>query len=136
MSDKFKRYSYNAQVRQTFCWLWSLCFFILKPNRRELIRTNLQIAIPEGYYGRVSGCSILALKLGICVHNGTIDLDYWGVVCVILFNFSNVEYIVEKGHHVAQLIFEGYFATKFVEVNGFTEQKTERGTSGIGSTGF
>ena len=55
---------------------------------------------------------------------------------MILFNFSNVEYTVEKGHHVAQLIFEGYFATKFVEVNEFTEEKTERGTYGIGSTGF
>ena len=35
------------------------------------------------------------------VHNGTIYLDYRRNVGVILFNFSNEEYVIEKGDRIA-----------------------------------
>lgn len=57
-------------------------------------------SFPAGYYGIVVDYSGLALELGICIHNGTIDSDYRGVVCMILFNFSNEEYIVKKGNRI------------------------------------
>ena len=62
---------------------------VLKPWRRELIRLDLFMAIAEGYYGKIVGRSGLANSHGIMVHNGTIDLDYQGKVCMVLFYLSN-----------------------------------------------
>ena len=54
---------------------------------------------------------------------------------MVLFNFSNEEYVVETGNCIAQLIIERCFTPKFVEVSDFTEEKTERGQKGFGSSG-
>ena len=65
---------------------------------------------------------------GITVHDGTIDLDYRGVVCVVLVNLS--------GNRMAQLIIERCCTPKFVEVSKFMDKKTERGEEGFVSSGF
>ena len=69
------------------------------------------------------------------LYNGTIDSDYRGVVGVILFNFSNEEYIIERGDRIAQVIFERYYTLKLREVSDFSNEKTEGGEHGFGSTG-
>ena len=69
------------------------------------------------------------------VHNGTIDLDYRRIVRVILFNFSNEEYVIERGDRITQLIIERCYLPKFIEVSEFTKEKTERGEGGFASTG-
>ena len=69
------------------------------------------------------------------VHNGTIDLDYRGIVGVILFNFSNEEYVIERGDRITQLIIERCYLPKFIEVSEFIKEKTERGEGGFASTG-
>ena len=106
----------------------------LKPWSNNFILVDLCMAIPEGYYGRVVGHSGSAKKYGIMLHNGAIDSDYWRNVGVILFNFSNEEYVVERGDRIAQMIVERYGTPKFVEVHEFAK-KTERGECGFGSTG-
>ena len=81
---------------------------------------------------------MLNAKNGFWVHNGTIDSDYHGVVCVILFNFSDVDYQIKKGNHIVQLIIECYYSPKFVEVSKISELGgggSEIGQSGFGSTG-
>ena len=93
------------------------------------------MAIPVGYYGRIIGRSGLPNVHGITVHNGTIDSDYRGKVCLILFNLSNEEYVVGTGNRIAQLIIEQCFTPKFVEVSEFTEENTKRGLKGFGSAG-
>ena len=108
---------------------------VLRAWSRELIRLDLLMAIPKGYYGRIVCRSGLANTHGITVHDGTIDLDYRGKVCVALFNLSDEEYVVETGKCVAQLIIEHCFTPKFVEVGEFTEEKTERGQKGFDSLG-
>ena len=40
------------------------------------------------------------------VHNETIDLEYRRFVGVILFNFSNEEYVSKRGDCIAQMIIE------------------------------
>ena len=72
---------------------------------------------------------------GIIVHDGTIDSDYWGVVCVVLFNLSNKEYTLEAGNRIAQLIIELCFTPKFVKVSKFMDKKTEQGEKCFGSSG-
>ena len=93
------------------------------------------MAIPKGYYGRIVGRSGLANTHGITVHNGMTDSDYRGKLCVVLFNLSNEEYVIETVNCIAQLIIERCFTPKFAEVSEFTEEKTERGQKGFGSSG-
>ena len=64
-------------------------------HRRELIKTDLCPEIPKGYYGRVVGRSGLANFKGLFAFNGTVDAQYRGNVCVVLFNLSNFNYVVE-----------------------------------------
>ena len=88
---------------------------VLKPWGRALIKLNLSMSIPEGYYEQNVGCFALANMCGIIVHDGMIDSDYRGVVCMVLFNLSIEEYMVETGIHTAQLIIERCIMPKFVE---------------------
>ena len=67
-------------------------------HRRELIKTDLCPEIPKGYYGRVVGRSGLANFKGLFAFNGTVDSEYRGIVCVVLFNLSNFTYDVEIGN--------------------------------------
>ena len=69
------------------------------------------------------------------VHNRTIDRDYHEIVSVILFNFSNEEYVIERGDRIAQFVIEREFTPKFVEVREFAKSPTERVEDGFGSTG-
>ena len=71
---------------------------------------------------------------GIIVHDGTIDSDYRGVVCVVLFSLSNKEYTLEAGNCIAQLIIEWCFTPKFVKVSKCMDKKTEQGEKGFGSS--
>lgn len=87
---------------------------LIKQSEAELICTDLNLAIPTGHYGKIVGRSGLALKR-IAAHNGTIDSDFWGVVCVILTNNSKSDYQVKKGDRIAQIIFEKYEVVSFCE---------------------
>ena len=71
-----------------------------------LVKTGLAMALPPGCYGRVAPRSGLALKKFIDVGAGVIDSDYRGKLGVILFNFSNEDFVINMGDRIAQLIFE------------------------------
>ena len=115
--------------------IWCAEKVILKPWSRNVILTDLKLAIPEGYCGRVVRRSGIAKKYGVMVHNGKIDSDYHGIVGAILFNFSNEEYVIERGDRIAQMIIERFLTPKFGEVREFNKENTERGEGGLGSTG-
>lgn len=57
-----------------------------------LVKTDLSIAIPEGYYGRIAPRSSLAWKNHIDVGAGVIDEDYRGPLGVVLFNHGDTEF--------------------------------------------
>ena len=130
MPIEFKKFSSAAhvpkRVHNTSAGydIWCAEKVILKPWSRNVILTDLKLAIPEGYCGRV-----------VMVHNGAIDSDYHGIVGVILFNFCNEEYVIERGDRIAQMIIERLFTRKFGEVREFNKENTERGEGGFGSTG-
>lgn len=50
--------------------------YIVPPNGKELIKTDLQIEVPENTYGRIAPRSGLAWKYHIDVGAGVIDADY------------------------------------------------------------
>ena len=78
----------------------------LKPWGREFVLIDLKVAVPEGFYRRVVGCSGIAKNYSIMVHSGTIDLDYCGIVGVVLSNFPNEEYVIERGDPITQVTIE------------------------------
>ncbi|MBP5360329.1 MAG: dUTP diphosphatase [Bacteroidaceae bacterium] len=109
---------------------------VLPPLGRALIPTGLYIALPEGWEAQVRPRSGLALKQGITVLNtpGTIDADYRGEVGVILVNLSGLEFVVNDGERIAQMVFNQYGKADFIEVE--TLDETERGAGGFGHTGL
>lgn len=113
--------------------LYSAYNYTINPMDKALIKTDLQMGIPEGCYGRVAPRSGLALKHFIHVGGGVIDRDYTGNVGVILYNFGKDEFNVTKGDRIAQFILEKIYIPTIVEVDFL--QMTERGVSGFGSTG-
>ena len=68
---------------------------------KALIKTGISVGIPSGNYGRIAPRSGLAWKKFIDVGAGVIDEDYRGEVCVLLFNFGNEDFKVEKGDRIA-----------------------------------
>lgn len=107
----------------------------IEAGRWKLVPTGIAVAIPEGYEGQVRPRSGLALKHGIGMLNapGTIDADYRGEIGVILFNFSDVPFPIQRGDRIAQLVLARVEKAHFVKVETLTT--TARGAGGFGHTG-
>ena len=110
--------------------------YVLRPGERHLFPTGIKIALPIGIEAQVRSRSGLALKHGIIVLNspGTIDADYRGEVGVILANFGDAPFVVEKGMKVAQIVVARVEQAEIEEVQETDD--TDRGTGGFGSTGI
>ena len=101
---------------------------------RTLVKTNISIAIPEGYYGRIAPRSGLAFKNGIDILAGVIDSDYRGDIGVILFNTDhNSDFLVNIGDRIAQIIIEKCHSVNWEIVE--TIESTARSSGGFGSSG-
>jgi dUTP pyrophosphatase len=113
----------------------------------RIVKTDLFMAVPEGYALRIVDRSGLASK-GIKITNSpaTIDEDYRGPVGVIMTNLStNNDYIesvtgytesfvIKAGDRIAQCYLERKIPFKFVNADELSE--TKRGIGGFGSTGI
>ena len=103
-------------------------------NSRAVISTGLRLQIPKGYYGEICSRSGLALRNGVVAFNGTVDSGYFGIVYVLLFNFSSEKFSVEKGNRIAQMIFKKCENVSFSFENLIFD--SERGVKGFGSSGL
>ncbi|KAL5210165.1 hypothetical protein ABZP36_005788 [Zizania latifolia] len=106
---------------------------VVPARGKAMVPTDLSIAIPEGTYARIAPRSGLALKHSIDVGAGVIDADYRGPVGVILFNHSDVDFVVKPGDRIAQMIIELIVTPEVAEVDDL--DATVRGEGGFGSTG-
>jgi dUTP pyrophosphatase len=107
--------------------------YTVPASGKAVVLTDIQIALPDGCYGRVAPRSGLAAKHFIDVGAGVIDQDYRGNVGIVLFNFGKEDFKVARGDRVAQLILERIFIPKLVEMKSLDD--TDRGDGGFGSTG-
>ena len=100
-----------------------------------LVRTGIAIDIPLGYVGLIHPRSGLAKNHGISILNapGTIDSGYTGEIQVLLYSVSGLEFIVNPGDRIAQLVIKKVEIVELEEV--FEFDKSERGENGFGSTG-
>jgi len=105
----------------------------IEGHGKALVKTDIAVAVPPGYYGRIAPRSSLAWKSHIDVGAGVIDADYRGAVGVVLFNLGAQPFEVKQGDRVAQLILTKII-TPAVEVVDDLDL-TVRGDGGFGSTG-
>ncbi|KAM8972269.1 deoxyuridine 5'-triphosphate nucleotidohydrolase, mitochondrial [Pelodytes ibericus] len=123
----------RGSVRAAGYDLYSAYDYIIAPMDKAVVKTDIQICVPAGCYGRIAPRSGLAAKYFIDVGAGVIDEDYRGNVGVVLFNFGKDVFEVKKGDRVAQLICERILYPDLEEVKIL--DGTERGAGGFGSTG-
>lgn len=108
---------------------------IMHPGQRALITTGLRMLLPPGYEGQIRARSGLAVRYGIGVLNapGTIDSDFRGVLQILLINWGDNPFEIQRGDRIAQLIVAPIIRVVAVAVE--TYDATPRGDSGFGSTG-
>lgn len=107
------------------------------PARHSMsIPTGLILDIPVGYSVRIHPRSGLAYKKGITLLNaeGIIDSDYTDELKIILFNTSNLDFIIQHGDRIAQGELVKNLDYKIEECYTAPTQKTDR-VGGFGSTG-
>lgn len=89
--------------------LYSAEGYVILPQHRVVVSTGIQVALPDGVYGRIAPRSGLAVKHGLDVGAGVVDPDYNGELKVVLFNHDPKQtFIIRPGYRIAQLILENY----------------------------
>jgi len=112
--------------------LYSIEDILIPANSRVLVKSGLPVAVQEGTSGRIAPRTGLGTK-GITVDAGVIDEDYRGEVKVRLVNHGKLDYEVNIGERIAQLVVERIDGQDWMEVHGLDE--TERVGKGFVSTG-
>ena len=120
---------------------------------KGLVKTDIQIKVPSGTYGRIAPRSGLSWKNHIDIGAGVVDEDYRGNVgefpqssrlphllsyltlCtgVVMFNHAETAFTVKKGDRIAQLVCERILYPDIEVLETLNE--TDRGEAGFGSTG-
>jgi dUTP pyrophosphatase len=112
--------------------LYSTEEYELKIGERKAFKTDISMAIPVKYYGRIAPRSGLAVKKGIDVMAGVVDSDYRGEILVVLINLGQDSVQIKSGDKIAQIIFEQHYNPEFSIVDDL--DSTDRGVKGFGST--
>ncbi|MFF3099447.1 dUTP diphosphatase [Viridibacillus arvi] len=115
--------------------LYSIEAVEIPAGEAKLIKTGLQIELPQGTEAQIRPRSGLALKHSVTVLNspGTIDEGYRGEIGVILINHGKETFIVEKSMRIAQMVIQFVPSIQLLEVNELSQ--TVRGTTGFGASG-
>ncbi len=108
----------------------------ISPGEIKLISCGLYMELPEGYEAQIRPRSGLALKHGITLVNtpGTIDSDYRGLINLIVINLGKEDFLVRRGHRLAQMVIREVTQAEFLEVEEVNV--TERAHGGFGHTGI
>lgn len=107
---------------------------IVFPGTRIKIPLGFAVEIPEGFEIQIRPRSGLASNDGIFVITGTIDSDYRGEVCAIVYNAGDNNFVIKNQDRIAQLIVAPVIKAKWKLSDELTE--TVRGKGGFGSTGL
>ena len=113
--------------------LYSPTNVLVPAHDKVLVDLGIAFQIPIGYYGWIASRSGLAIHHHIHVGAGVVDPDYIGSVHVLLMNFSSQDHVIEKNHHIVQMILDKVAYPVICEVSQMLP--TERGAKELGSTG-
>merc|ERR1712098_387853 len=106
---------------------------VITARGKGLVKTDIQIKVPHGTYGRIAPRSGLAWKNHIDIGAGVVDEDYRGNLGVVMFNHADSVFEVKKGDRIAQLVCEKISYPELEVLDSLDE--TVRGEGGFGSTG-
>ena len=101
-------------------------------NSRALIKTNIAMAIPEGFCGLVTGRSGNTIKRGLVGQLGIVDSHYRGDVGIMAFNTTSEDITIESGERVGQIVIVPFLSVQPEECDELDE--TDR-KGGFGSSG-
>ena len=96
--------------------------------------TGVHMQIPHGWFGKIESRSGLNVKHNVVSCGGVIDSGFCGSIKVKLYNLGSEPYTVNEGDRIAQLILMKHEVEDGFEIVDSLDE-TERGESGIGSTG-
>jgi len=140
---EFKKLSFGATLpskahSDDACFdLYTAEYWQLYPGETHAVSTGYNIALPKGYAGLVCSRSGLAANNSVFVLNapGMVDAGYRGELKVILHNASDDLVTIQAGDRIGQLFIQKVLPFICVEVDEFSDEKTDRGEGGFGSTG-
>ena len=113
--------------------LYSVIDTVIDPDSREVVKTGISMAIPEGHAGLIWPRSGMAVKQGVDVFAGVVDSGYRGEVMVCLYNSSSSPVEISKGDRIAQMLIQPVPLVRIAEVSNLDD--TSRGGGGFGSSG-
>jgi dUTP pyrophosphatase len=105
----------------------------IPPMKTEKVKLGFGLQLPPGWEAQIRPRSGLNAK-GILALFGTVDANYRGEVCAVIFNASSVPFWVEPGTRVAQMAIRPIYDAVF-ETTAELEE-SDRGAGGFGSTGL
>lgn len=116
--------------------LYSIEEKVIGAGETALIRTGIQIELPEFTEAQIRPRSGLALNHSVTVLNspGTIDEGYRGEICIILINHGRERFKVEKHMRIAQMVIARFVHATITEA--FELSSSERAEKGFGSSGL
>ncbi len=106
---------------------------IIRPGSFEDVHTDIAIALPVGYFGRITGRSSTVRGRGLLVCEGIIDNGFTGELFVGVWNLTDTTAHIKPGDRLAQLIVQEIVSISWRLVEELP--KSERGNRGFGSTG-
>lgn len=142
---KFKKLSENAII-PTKGRAGDACFDLYAAEdvvvvewQTSLVKTNIAMEIPEGYFGKIYTRSGMALR-GWEITGGILDSNYRGDVGILIRHIytgwyveSRNEHHIQKGDRIAQLAIHKVEDVEFEEAEELSD--TIRGEQGYGSSG-
>lgn len=109
---------------------------VIHSKETKLIGSGLKFQLPPNFFISVRPRSGISLKTDIWLKNspGTIDIDYTGEVCLILYNSGDNDYLYERFDRLAQCLIEKSYRLRLIEESVI--DTASRGSGGFGSTGI
>lgn len=105
---------------------------ILSPGESKDIPSGIKLAIPEKYYGRITGRSSALRKRNIKVHEGIIDSGFRGELFSYVTNESSIATSLSSDDRVAQLIIQPVVEIQWEPTKQLPA--STRGEQGFGSS--
>jgi len=106
---------------------------IIPARDKAIVATGIRLEIPEGYVGLIWPRSGVAAKKAIDTGAGVIDSHYRGEIKILLFNHSDLDFQIEPGDRIAQILIQKVERAHFISAENLSE--TARDNRGFGSTG-
>lgn len=106
---------------------------IIPAKESAVFKTGVHVKLPKGTAGVIISKSGLNVKHDI-TSTGLIDEGYDGEIVVKMINHGGLDYKVEAGDKISQLVIVPVLYEPIEVVNDL-EQDSDRGSAGFGSTG-